>query len=60
MADLDKYMGEYGREIKGIAEYTKLDLGMLVGLNLAYELRRVNTVHLRLPLFTHLPSLPYS
>lgn len=41
MADMDKYLGEYGKELRGIAKYTNLDLGMIVGLNLAYELRRV-------------------
>ena len=43
MNDFDKYLGEYGQELKGIAKYTNLDLGILVGLNLAYELRRVST-----------------
>lgn len=42
MADLDHYLGELGEEMRGIAEYWGVDLGIIVGLNFAYELRRVS------------------
>ena len=41
MRDIDGYLGELGREMKGVAEYWNVDLGIVVGLNLIYELRRV-------------------
>jgi len=41
MANFDGLMGELGQELRGIAEYWGIDLGLLVGLNLSYELRRV-------------------
>lgn len=41
MANFDDLMGELGDELQGIAEYWGIDLGLLVGLNLSYELRRV-------------------
>lgn len=41
MANFDDLMGELGEELRGIAEYWSIDLGLLVGLNLSYELRRV-------------------
>ena len=41
MGNIDGYFGEYGLEMKAIADYFGLDLGMLVTLNLSYELRRV-------------------
>ena len=43
MADLDKYLGEYGQEMKAIADYWTIDLGIIVGLNFAYEFRRVSS-----------------
>ena len=42
MADLDHYLGELGEEMRAIAEYWGVDLGIIVGLNFAYELRRVS------------------
>ena len=41
MENFDNMMGELGEELRGIAEYWGIDLGLLVGLNLSYELRRV-------------------
>ena len=41
MANFDDLMGELGQELKGIAEYWGVDLGLIVGLNLSYEMRRV-------------------
>ena len=41
MANFDNLMGELGEELCGIANYWGIDLGLLVGLNLSYELRRV-------------------
>ena len=41
MSDLDRYLGELGEEMRGISEYWGVDLGIVVGLNFAYELRRV-------------------
>ena len=41
MAELDHYLGELGEEMRGISEYWGVDLGIIVGLNFAYELRRV-------------------
>ena len=43
MAELDHYLGELGEERRGISEYWGVDLGIIVGLNFAYELRRVRT-----------------
>ena len=45
MANFDDPMGELGEELRGIAEYWGIDLGLLVGLNLSYELRRVMTAN---------------
>lgn len=45
MANFDDLMGELGEELRGIAEYWGIDLGLLVGLNLSYELRRVMTAN---------------
>ena len=42
MRDLDKYFGDLGKEMTSIAEYAGIDLGMVVGLNIALELRRVS------------------
>ena len=42
MSDLDHYLGELGEEMRGISEYWGVDLGIVVGLNFAYELRRVS------------------
>ena len=41
MTDLDGYFGELGQEMRGIATTAGVDLGIVVGLNIAYELRRV-------------------
>ena len=42
MSELDHCLGELGEEMRGISEYWGLDLGIIVGLNFAYELRRVS------------------
>ena len=39
---LDHFLGELGEEMRGISEYWGVDLGIVVGLNFAYELRRVS------------------
>lgn len=44
MRDVDGYLGELGQEMKGVADYWNVDLGVVVGLNLIYELRRVSYV----------------
>ena len=41
MGDLDGYLGELGVEMKAIADYFEIDLGIIVALNFAYELRKV-------------------
>ncbi|XP_064402990.1 N-acylethanolamine-hydrolyzing acid amidase-like [Halichondria panicea] len=45
MADLDGYFGELGQEMKAIADYWEVDLGIVVSLNLAYVLRRLGGGH---------------
>lgn len=40
-ADLDALLGDLGKEMKSVADYWKIDLGIVVSLNFAYELRRV-------------------
>lgn len=40
-ADLDGLLGELGLEMRAIADYWKVDLGIIVTLNFAYELRKV-------------------
>jgi hypothetical protein len=41
MGDLNGYFGDLGEEMEAIANYLDVDLGIIVTLNLAYELRRV-------------------
>ena len=41
MGDLKGYFGELGEEMEAIAKYLDIDLGVVVTLNLSYELRRV-------------------
>ena len=41
MADLDNLLGELGQEMRAIADYWQIDLGIVVTLNFAYELREV-------------------
>ncbi len=41
MGDLNGYFGDLGEEMEAIANYLDIDLGIIVTLNLAYELRRV-------------------
>ena len=43
MTNFDSLMGGLGEELHGIAEYWGIDLGLLIGLNLSYELRRVTS-----------------
>ncbi|XP_065911748.1 N-acylethanolamine-hydrolyzing acid amidase-like [Dysidea avara] len=45
MANFDSLMGELGQELRGIAEYWGIDLGLIVGLNLSYEMRRIGGGH---------------
>ena len=40
-ADLDGLLGDLGKEMRAIADYWQIDLGIVVSLNFAYELRRV-------------------
>ena len=42
MASFDSHLGELGEEMKSIADYWGIDLGVIVGLNFAYEMRRVS------------------
>lgn len=42
MGDLNGYFGELGQEMKAISDYLEIDLGVVVALNFAYELRRVS------------------
>ena len=44
MGDLDSYLGELGEEMRAIAECLDIDLGVVVTLNFAYELRRVCSI----------------
>ena len=39
--NLDGLLGELGQEMRAIADYWKVDLGIIVTLNFAYELRKV-------------------
>ena len=41
MAVLDDLLGELGEEMRSIANYWQIDLGIVVSLNFAYELRKV-------------------
>ena len=43
MSNVTAYFGEYGIEMKAIADYFGIDLGVIVTLNLSYELRRVSS-----------------
>lgn len=43
LGDMNGYFGEYGAEMKSIAEFLGIDLGIVVTLNLSYELRRVSS-----------------
>ncbi len=42
MGDLDGYLGELGEEMRAIADYWDVDIGIVVALNFAYVLRRVS------------------
>ncbi len=42
MGDLDGYLGELGEEMRAIADYWEVDIGIVVSLNFAYVLRRVS------------------
>lgn len=41
LSDMNGYFGEYGLEMKAIADFFGIELGIVVTLNLSYELRRV-------------------
>jgi len=42
MGDLRKIVGEeLSEEIKGIARYWNVDVGVILGMNLMYEFRKV-------------------
>jgi len=45
MADLDGFLGELGQEMRAVADYWQIDLGIIVALNFAYELRRVLNIN---------------
>ena len=47
LGSMDTYFGEYGLEMKAIADYLGIDLGIVVTLNLSYELRRVRLNSIR-------------
>ena len=40
--NLDKYLGELGAEMRGIAEDMGIDIGIVTMLNFGYELRHVS------------------
>jgi len=40
MGNLDSLLGDYGVEMRGVAKAFGIDLGVIVGLNFAYELRK--------------------
>ncbi|XP_065178544.1 N-acylethanolamine-hydrolyzing acid amidase-like [Sycon ciliatum] len=40
-ANLDKYLGDLGREMKGVAQVMDVDVGTIVMLNFGYELRHL-------------------
>ena len=49
LANLDKVMGnEFGEEIRGIADYWNIDVGIIVGMNIIPETRRVHTYDIRM------------
>lgn len=42
LSELDVVMGkEFGEEIRGIADYWNIDVGIVVGMNILAETRRV-------------------
>lgn len=42
LANLDKVMGsDSGEEIRGIAAYWDVDVGIILGMNILYEMRKV-------------------
>ena len=42
LTDLDEVMGnESGEEIRGIAAYWDVDVGIILGMNILYEMRKV-------------------
>lgn len=43
LSDISGYLGEYGLEMKAIADFLGIDVGIIVTLNLSYELRRVSS-----------------
>jgi len=45
MTDLDGFLGELGQEMRAVADYWQIDLGIIVALNFAYELRRVLNIN---------------
>ena len=45
LGSLHKIVGqEFSEEIKGIAEYWNVDVGVILGMNLMYEFRKVDYV----------------
>lgn len=42
LSNMYSYFGEYGAEMKAIADFLGIDVGTIVTLNLSYELRRVS------------------
>ena len=44
LANLNAVMGnEVGEEIRGIADYWNIDVGIILGMNIIYETRKVLT-----------------
>lgn len=44
LSNLTGYFGEYGVEMKSIADALGIDIGIIVTLNLSYDLRRVRKI----------------
>lgn len=42
MGSLDDLLGELGREMRAVANYWQIDLGIVVTLNFIYELRKAS------------------
>ena len=42
MSNVKGYFGDYGLEMESIAQFLGIDVGIIITLNLSYDLRRVS------------------
>lgn len=50
---------EVGEEIRGIADYWNIDVGIILGMNIIYEARKVRTAHSYLIMYKVIISCMY-